>query len=533
MTMPTQEATTSVHLLNKKRSTRISAASSDSVQSLKAQVKRLEKQREFLTLWKADVLNGFNLEASYVDVKLQACDGTPVFAHKAVLAARSEEFDAIFQADTNAKEIEIPEMGGEELKAFVSFFYTGSLPINVIAEYMTTFLHVAEKYKVHYLAAVCEDVLVSKLSRDNAITTFDIAKKYCSSDVKEAVLKKALKMGEISTYGEYKLYTQKDPGLLLEFYEQLSERIGPLLAKRRRITPGTGKSDSGDDEVEDDQKGDDDDMRHDGENEFSLGSTVPPNGSSPFGSGGNSGRVVFWHGGPPIPPQHGGTITGDGYDKGGTYVPSHRPAFDNQIVSGPPYGVPPFMPPVYPSSPLLRGGFPGAGTGAVVSMEVGPVVGEDLVQEPKGKRVPSDGQTKLEGKRGQNWTNSEVEALVALRGEMHDEFVRNKQKQGVNTWNKLHIRMQAMCRGFHKTANACKKKYSILYNEYKKDRENLKENGDIEASGTPGTRSKKCAYFDQMDMWHLKRLENKVGLAGGTADSPCTSTEDMEIKEEE
>jgi hypothetical protein len=66
--MPTQEATTSVHLLNKKRSTRISAASSDSVQSLKAQVKRLEKQREFLTLWKADVLNGFNLEASYVDV---------------------------------------------------------------------------------------------------------------------------------------------------------------------------------------------------------------------------------------------------------------------------------------------------------------------------------------------------------------------------------------------------------------------------------------------------------------------------------
>jgi len=80
---------------------------------------------------------------------------------------------------------------------------------------------------------------------------------------------------------------------------------------------------------------------------------------------------------------------------------------------------------------FFRGGFPGAGTGAVVSMEVGPVVGEDLVQEPKGKRVPSDGQTKLEGKRGQNWTNSEVEALVALRGEMHDEFVRNKQKQGM------------------------------------------------------------------------------------------------------
>lgn len=96
--------------------------------------------------------------------------------------------------------------------------------------------------------------------------------------------------------------------------------------------------------------------------------------------------------------------------------------------------------------------------------------------------------------------------------------------------------MLALCRGFRKSANACKKKYSILYNEYKKDRENQKEFSN-DSLGTPGsimTKSKKCAYFDQMDMWHLNRTRVKADAhPGDTTDSPCTSgEEDVEIKEE-
>lgn len=55
---------------------------------------------------------------------------------------------------------------------------------------------------------------------------------------------------------------------------------------------------------------------------------------------------------------------------------------------------------------------------------------ELMVQETRGKKLPVDAQVKIEGRRGQNWTNCEVEALIALRGEMHEEFERNKQKQG-------------------------------------------------------------------------------------------------------
>lgn len=103
---------------------------------------------------------------------------------------------------------------------------------------------------------------------------------------------------------------------------------------------------------------------------------------------------------------------------------------------------------------------------------------------------------------------------------------------GVNTWNKLHTRMLTVCRGFRKSANACKKKYSILYNEYKKDRECAKDiNEGLVAGGLP--RSKKCAFFDQMDMWYQNRPRLKVDANQGEhLESPCTSADDAELKEE-
>ena len=159
---------------------------------------------------------------------------------KTLQAAKSKEFHAAFRANADVKVIEVSEMTPQELKVFVTFLYTGTISSNFTLAWMPTFFRAAEKYKVRFLAEVCEDTLLSNISRENAITTFDIAKKHCSSSVRESVLMKAMKMGEISTYDEYKHYTAKDPGLLLELYEQLSERIGPLLAKRRRIS--TGKS---------------------------------------------------------------------------------------------------------------------------------------------------------------------------------------------------------------------------------------------------------------------------------------------------
>lgn len=85
-----------------------------------------------------------------------------------------------------------------------------------------------------------------------------------------------------------------------------------------------------------------------------------------------------------------------------------------------------------------------------------PVGGDELmVQDTRGKKLPVEAQTKIEGRRGQNWTNCEVEALIALRGEMHEEFERNKQKQGMLTYFttvfctvSLATRYELRCVGF-------------------------------------------------------------------------------------
>lgn len=61
------------------------------VASLRAQIKELQQQRDFLVTWKADMFTGADAEGSLVDVELQGVDGDRVHAHKAILTAYGGE----------------------------------------------------------------------------------------------------------------------------------------------------------------------------------------------------------------------------------------------------------------------------------------------------------------------------------------------------------------------------------------------------------------------------------------------------------
>lgn len=78
--------TTNVKLLSRKRNMK-PRVSDTTAKSLRAQVKRLEQQREFLSLLKPALALDGDVNAAYADIELQACDGSPVFAHKAVLVS--------------------------------------------------------------------------------------------------------------------------------------------------------------------------------------------------------------------------------------------------------------------------------------------------------------------------------------------------------------------------------------------------------------------------------------------------------------
>lgn len=153
-------------------------------------------------------------------------------------AAKSTEFESLLRGNAKDNTLEMSDMSHEELSAFVSFFYTASVDADVLVKHTASLLRAADKYKVEFLRSVCEEALVTNICKENAISIFVVAKKHCSEAVLEAVLKEATSMGELSTFNEYKQFSQSDAGLLLELYERLSELKKSKSSKKRRAAKG-------------------------------------------------------------------------------------------------------------------------------------------------------------------------------------------------------------------------------------------------------------------------------------------------------
>lgn len=157
-------------------------------------------------------------------------------------AAKSIELEAMFRADSEGKGVWKLDMPYEALKAFITFFYTGRISSSVLVNHLITLLEAARKYNVQFLTSVCEDSLVKNVTRDNVINAFDMVKKHCSSGCKEAVVEKARRLGELSSFTEYKVFTETNPGLLLELYEQLTDPPGQSPSKKMKFSPGQHKT---------------------------------------------------------------------------------------------------------------------------------------------------------------------------------------------------------------------------------------------------------------------------------------------------
>ncbi|XP_002987220.2 BTB/POZ domain-containing protein At4g08455 [Selaginella moellendorffii] len=227
-------------------------------QRLRDEERRLQavaRQAEFLRAWDQDTL-----DLPLSDVTLKACDGPDVCAHKAILAplwflfvclflaqaGKSPVFKAMFSAQMKEAQsgvVRIDDFSHDVLEAFVRFFYTATVCPEVLKKHAASLFCAAEKYGVKLLKAVCEEFLVSNVSRDNAINLLDLARKYDSETVKDAVLRTAsMDMQVLPTFGDYSMYAEKDPKLLVELYEGLVKRMS---RKRSRIVAGNdGQGDS-------------------------------------------------------------------------------------------------------------------------------------------------------------------------------------------------------------------------------------------------------------------------------------------------
>ena len=90
-------------------------------------------------------------------------------AHKAVLAARSPVFAAMFQSEmqeNSSNEVVVTDMEPDALKQMLQFIYTGRCQIGAWTEDL---FFAADKYDIKDLKEICEDELRMKLCVDNAI----------------------------------------------------------------------------------------------------------------------------------------------------------------------------------------------------------------------------------------------------------------------------------------------------------------------------------------------------------------------------
>ncbi|XP_051012828.1 speckle-type POZ protein-like [Acomys russatus] len=152
-------------------------------------------------------------------------------AHRAILAARSPVFSAMFEHDMKEKPqdpIEIQDMEPQVFKEMMGFIYTGKVPnLHSLAPGV---LAAADRYCLERLKAMCEDTLCRDLSVENAAHTLFLADLHRAEQLRMQALDFiTVHASEVSETSGWKEMVEAHPHLLAEAFQSLSSAQGPWL----------------------------------------------------------------------------------------------------------------------------------------------------------------------------------------------------------------------------------------------------------------------------------------------------------------
>ncbi|XP_036032375.1 speckle-type POZ protein-like [Onychomys torridus] len=171
----------------------------------------------------ADDLGELWLNSRFTDCCLVVA-GQEFRAHKAILAARSPVFRAMFQHDmeeSRKNRIEIPDLEPQVFKVMVDFIYTGTAPD--LDSMAAAVLAAADKYGLEYLKVMCEDALFRDLSVENAAHTLFLADLYRSGQLKTQTMDFiTANASEVSETSDWKIMVGLYPYLVFEAYGSMS-----------------------------------------------------------------------------------------------------------------------------------------------------------------------------------------------------------------------------------------------------------------------------------------------------------------------
>jgi hypothetical protein len=112
------------------------------------------------------------IDNKVTDVKI-VCDGEKFKCHKAILAARSDVFAAMFEwsgsTEDQTGEVKIEDIDAKTMKSFIMYMYENRVPEQ---DADMNLLFAADKYNLDDLVSLCQDSIMSNISEE---TVLDIA----------------------------------------------------------------------------------------------------------------------------------------------------------------------------------------------------------------------------------------------------------------------------------------------------------------------------------------------------------------------
>ncbi|KAK7305946.1 hypothetical protein VNO77_43859 [Canavalia gladiata] len=147
--------------------------------------------------------------------------GSPIPAHKSVLAARSEIFKNMLECDeckaAPNNNITIPDLNHEELESLLEFLYSGTLAGEKLEKHVYALSQAADKYMIPHMLKHCERYLLSSLSTTNALETLEIADTCSNHNLKETTLNFLVKNIEhMVSSPKFEAFVHRSPHLTVQ-----------------------------------------------------------------------------------------------------------------------------------------------------------------------------------------------------------------------------------------------------------------------------------------------------------------------------
>ncbi|WAR05495.1 RDX-like protein [Mya arenaria] len=185
----------------------------------------------------SDDMGSLHERALFSDVTL-CVGGREFLAHKAILAARSMVFNAMFAHEMEEKKqnrVDIEDVEHEVMREMLRFIYTGKAPnLDRMADDL---LAAADKYALDRLKVMCEEALCSNLTVDNVCEILVLADLHSADQLKTHAIDyiNSHATDVMETQG-WKTLIMSHPHLIADAFRAMaSQQSPPLGPPRKRI----------------------------------------------------------------------------------------------------------------------------------------------------------------------------------------------------------------------------------------------------------------------------------------------------------